>query len=367
MQINFLSQIKSHLRISLPAHWYRATLTPLTALLIPLSFLFGVIATGRRFLYQSGLLRSHSFAAPVIVVGNITVGGTGKTPFVIWLVQFLKAQGLKPGIVSRGVGGEYHAQPYRVTSDSSVDSVGDEAMLLFKRVNCPIVISKDRVKAVRSLLKSSDCNIVISDDGLQHYRMSRALEIVIVDHARQFGNQHLLPAGPLRESLTRLKKVDFVVENGDNTPYSMLLEGNRLFSVKHSNQTVMLSELKNMRVHAVAGIGNPDRFFQVLKSAGLKVSEHPFPDHYHYRARDLDFHDALPILMTEKDAVKCAAFANGQYWYLPVTAKPNMEFQKKLLSKLSSLGVQSDEQKNPMPESSRSFAIVTENDSQRGK
>lgn len=331
------------LKTLLPQHWYHSSLTFFTRTLLPFSWLFAAFVASRHGLYQLGILRVRSFSAPVIVVGNITVGGTGKTPFVIWLVQFLRAQGYRPGIVSRGVGGKSHRQTYQVTVNSDVNDIGDEAALLFKRANCPLVVGKKRARAVQFLLQHTDCNIVISDDGLQHYQMDRALEIVIVDHARQFGNQRLLPAGPLREPLSRLKKVDFVVENGDKAPFHMTLEGNRLVSIKYPDQTVLLSELKSMRVNAVAGIGNPDRFFQALRAAGLKVSEHPFPDHYHYQAQDLDFHDAWPILMTEKDAVKCAGFANGQYWYLPVTAKLNVEFQKQLLQKLTMIGVVSHE------------------------
>lgn len=320
-------------------YWYRPSLNFITFLLLPFSIIFSFCAAIRRWLYRVGALKTHHFTVPVIVVGNIAIGGTGKTPFVIWLVEFLISQGYRPGIVSRGVGGKQTTKPHWVKIDDFANEVGDEAILLAERAHCPVVISPDRVAAVEDLLQNSDCNIVISDDGLQHYRLGRDIEIAIVDGMRRFGNTHLLPAGPLREPIERLKKVDFVIVNGgnDKDTFVMTLEPQGLVSLQHPETIMNLIEFPDKKVHAVAGIGHPERFFLLLKNAGFDVIAHPFGDHYPYQSYDFDFTDSLPILMTEKDAVKCKKFATEHYWYVKVAAKLNNRLEQKLLEKIKTI------------------------------
>lgn len=321
------------MRMSMERHWYSRSLTWFTLLLVPLSWIFYCLLQCRYFLYRKHIKKTAYFPVPVIVVGNITVGGTGKTPFVIWLAKFLQNQGFHPGIVSRGVGGKQSFIPREVKKDSLPSDVGDEALLLAK-TNIPVVLCIDRVAAVNALLKQHSCDVIIADDGLQHYRLGRDIEIAMVDGIRRFGNECLLPAGPLRESVARIKSVDFVVVQG--TPkqheFGMSLEGDQLISIIHPDHKKPLQTFK--KVHAVAAIGHPARFFALLKNAGLDIIEHEFPDHYLYQALDFDFHDDLPILMTEKDAVKCQRFADHRFWYLPVTLQMDTLFQKQLLAKL---------------------------------
>lgn len=331
------------MKLSLTHAWYGKSFSMLALLLLPFSWLFGLCAAARRLLYRLGVFKTYHFNIPVIIVGNITVGGTGKTPFVIWLAKFLQANGYRPGIVSRGVGGRKHTTPHHVESDNLAEIVGDEALLLVKNTNCPVVIAVDRVAAVRKLLKNSNCNIVISDDGLQHYRLGRELEIVMVDGERRFGNKHILPAGPLREPESRLHSADFVVINtgnessGENENYTMFLEPKEFVSVTDSQRRVDLHEFPRDKIHAVAGIGHPQRFFMTLKNAGFDLVTHAFPDHHSYHPRDLDFADSLNILMTEKDAVKCGSFADERYWYLHVTARINDKLEQALLLRLQFL------------------------------
>lgn len=323
---------------NLEQHWYRPSHTFLTFSLLPLSWIFSSLVIFRRFLYTIKLKKIYIFSVPIIVVGNITVGGTGKTPFVIGLAKFLKEQGFKPGIVSRGVGGKQKREPRWVTQDSSVQEVGDEAILLMRRTKCPVVIGINRVSAVKELLAQTDCNIIISDDGLQHYSLGRDIEIAMLDEMRGIGNASFLPAGPLRESVSRLKEVDFVVRHKDSSAddLSMTLQGEILHSVQNEKITLALSQLKQSPVHAVAAIGNPQRFFNSLRKQGLNIIEHIFPDHSHYLANDFHFEDSFPIIMTEKDAVKCSEFANEKFWYLPVEA--NIKgLEDKLLLKLQNI------------------------------
>ncbi len=328
----------------LEQYWYRPSWHPMTIALLPFSFLFGILAATRRCLYQMGMIKKYHFSVPVIVVGNITVGGTGKTPFVIWLAQWLQARGYRPGIVSRGMGGKKQWKPHRVERHDQAQDVGDEAVLIRQQTDCPLVICVDRVAAVRELLQYAQCDIVISDDGLQHYRLGRDLEIALVDAVRGFGNQCLLPAGPLREPTTRLKKVDLVVMNGGTSTddYVMSLTPMQLISIPSPQKKINLSDMTHtitprndgdpIKVHAVAGIGHPERFFTVLRQAGLQLIPHPFPDHYLYQQKDLDFADTLPIIMTEKDAVKCRSFADERYWYLSIRTDINAKLEQTLSS-----------------------------------
>ncbi len=317
--------------------FYRRSLTLPAMLLLPLSWIFKVLVTFRRFLYRHKIIQSFHFPVPVIIVGNITVGGTGKTPLVIWLAHFLKTKGFNPGIVTRGVGGKKQVLPYRVTSETEPAIVGDEAVLLKERSGCPVVVGIDRVAAVRDLLVHTDCNVVITDDGLQHYRLSRDIEIAVMDAERQLGNRCFLPAGPLRESPSRLKEVDFVVQHGaaQQGVLTMQLAGDHLISLADTSIKTLLHDFAHKKVHAVAGIGHPNRFFAVLRAQGFEVIEHVFPDHYLYRSEDFKFDDALPIVMTEKDAVKCKSFTDQRFWYLPVDAKLDKVFEVALMAKLS--------------------------------
>lgn len=320
--------------------WYYRHYTGLALLLLPLSWIFRFIVTTRYFLYRIKLKKKFHFPVPVIVIGNITVGGTGKTPLVIWLANFLKTKGFNPGIVSRGFGGKKQFLPCWVDSQSDPQMVGDEAVLLAKRSHCPVIISVNRVAAVRELLAKKDCDVVLTDDGLQHYRLARDIEIAVIDGERGFGNHCFLPAGPLRESPRRLKKVDFVVHHREekNGILTMQLFGNEFLSVNNENEYLQIENLSNKTIHAVAGIGNPGRFFSVLREKGLQVIEHVFPDHHLYCAADFYFSDLLPIIMTEKDAVKCKSFADERFWYLPVEVKIDKRFQVALLSKLLDCG-----------------------------
>jgi len=317
----------STLAARLQAIWYGAGRPPW--LLRVLARVFGLVARLRRAAYARGLCVSRRMARPVIVVGNVTVGGSGKTPLVIWLAQELAARGHRPGVVLRGHGGAAVSGrvPCLVTPDSDVAHVGDEALLLRLRTGVPVVVGRDRVAAAERLL-TTGVDLIIADDGLQHLRLARDFEIGVVDATRGLGNRYLLPAGPLREPAERLSQVDAVVINGANgaaaasagvaSAFVMRLEGQWLRTLAGTGAAVALSSQAGQRVHAVAGIGNPGRFFAQLAAAGLEVIEHAFPDHHRYRAADLEFPDGLPLLMTEKDAVKCRAFAAANRWYLPV-------------------------------------------------
>ena len=277
----------------------------------------------RRWLYKKNFLKTKHFNVPVIVVGNITVGGTGKTPFVIWLVDTLKSQGFKPGIVSRGYGGKASSYPVAVEVDSDAAVVGDEALLLARRAECPVVVDPRRVNAVQTLLDKYDCDIVISDDGLQHYALGRNLEIAIIDGERRLGNGFLLPAGPLREHSKRLKDVDLVISNGDakEGELAMRLVSDDMRNVADPSITQSITYLQDKPLIAVAGIGNPDRFFNTLRSHGLEFIEKVFPDHHQFNKNDFELPDDAFIIMTEKDAVKCKDLVGDNAWTLPVTAE----------------------------------------------
>lgn len=316
-------------------HWYRSRTSLLCYGLLPFSYFFQMIVLLRLACYRFGIKKTIQFDVPIVVIGNITVGGTGKTPLVIWLANKLSALGFKPGIVSRGAGGAKSSLPREVDKYSDPVSVGDEAILLAKRTECPVVICRDRVAAVSALLEKNTCNIIISDDGLQHYRLGREIEIAMIDGVRRFGNKQMLPAGPLRESVKRLKKVNYIVTQGKalTNEYDMQLEGKVFVSLLNEDITRSLPEFEK-KVHAVAAIGNPSRFFQSLRELGFEVIEHVFPDHYQYKAKDIQFGDQLPIVMTEKDAVKCKRFADEKHWFLPVEVAMPSSFLDNLMTKL---------------------------------
>jgi tetraacyldisaccharide 4'-kinase len=300
--------------------------------LLPLSSIYGAAAGWRRYLYSKRLRRSIRVPVPVIVVGNLSVGGTGKTPLVCWLVSRLSELGFKPGVVTRGYGGSSgHARLIDASADPDV--VGDEPVLLARRTGAPVAVGRDRPAAAR-LLVNAGCDVVVSDDGLQHYALARDCEIVVIDGERRFGNGSLLPAGPLREPKTRLAAADALVVNGGRTPldgaFSMRLEAASALSLS-GGAVRALEEFAGLKVDAVAGIGNPQRFFDMLCAHGIVVLAHPLPDHARLRAADISFGGGRPVLMTEKDAVKCAKIAGPDHWYVPVTASFDAGESKMLL------------------------------------
>ncbi len=314
--------------------WYKDAF--LGILLLPLAYAFSDIVRLRRFLYRQGVLKSHKLPVPVIVVGNITVGGTGKTPLIIWLAEMLKNSGYTPGIIIRGYGGQSETWPQVVNQNSDVDKVGDEALLIAKQTHLPLVAGPLRVDAGKKLLAEFDCNVVLSDDGLQHYKLNRDIEIAVIDGERRFGNGYCLPAGPLREPIGRLATVDFVVVNGEkyaDHEFSMQLVGDKVVNLKSGEQKPLL-EFRGIECHALAGIGNPERFFKLLETHGMTCMTHSFPDHFAFTRDDIDFGDNKPVLMTEKDAVKCTRFAAENHWYLAVTAVPEPAFGQQFLDLL---------------------------------
>jgi tetraacyldisaccharide 4'-kinase len=305
----------------LDALWYRGH--PLSLLLAPLGWLYAAAARLRRAAYRIGLLRSHRVGVPVVVVGNVSVGGTGKTPLVIGLARFLTARGWSPGIVCRGYGGRSRTWPRVVRPDSDPVEVGDEAVLLAQRTGLPVLAcGPARVRAARGLAGDGGCDLVISDDGLQHLALARDVEVVVVDGERRHGNGRCLPAGPLREPVSRLASVDFVVSTGAarRGEFPMRLDAGPAHALQDAGLRRRLRCFEGSPVHAVCGIGNPERFFSTLSDAGLTVLRHPFPDHHPFVPGDVAFGDGAPVLMTEKDAVKCRAFAGPGHWVVPVTA-----------------------------------------------
>jgi tetraacyldisaccharide 4'-kinase len=317
--------------------WYQPQ--PIRWLLWPLSLLFKAVLKLRTGLFRLNILKQHYLAVPVIIVGNITVGGTGKTPFVIWLAKQLQQAGYRPGIISRGYGGHAEYYPQNVMADSDPMIVGDEPIIISRHTMCPMVVAPDRVAAGISLLKQYDCNVIIADDGLQHYALGRDIEIVIIDGQRQFGNQLCLPAGPLREPMSRLNKIDFIVENHSENTANHTMTLSQLDAVNLTDRTKKrtLSSFKGQTVHAIAGIGNPQRFFEQLSSQGLSLISHIFDDHHPFIAEDIEFNDQKAILMTEKDAVKCQHFADNNTWYIPIEASISGKLDQHILQKLAGI------------------------------
>lgn len=305
---------------------------PLAWLLLPLTVLFALVSGLRRWAYANGWLSVHRLPVPVIVVGNITTGGTGKTPLVLWLTRHLRSLGYKPGIILRGYGGKANHWPQMVGSGSDPRWVGDEAALLAERSGCPVCAGPSRYQAGLMLLEHTDCNLIIADDGLQHYALERDLEIAVVDGSRGLGNGWLLPAGPLREPPGRLDKVDLVISSGDwevgvptMKPVEPMLE-----SLAEPSHRQPLSSFAGRSVHAVAGLGNPWRFFDLLVRFGLVVRAYPFPDHHHFSAKDFQFTEPWPILMTTKDGVKCRKLGLNDAWQVQVEIQPDPAFIQQL-------------------------------------
>jgi tetraacyldisaccharide 4'-kinase len=304
-------------------------------LLLPVSWLYQVYVSIRRFAYFTGLLPKHEVAVPVIVVGNITVGGTGKTPLIIWLCQYLVEQGYRPGILSRGYSGHASKWPQQVRPDSDPYTVGDEPVLLARRSGRPVAVSPNRYLAAVQLLEHTDCNILLCDDGLQHLSLDRDLELAVIDGDRRFGNGHCLPAGPLREPLRRLNTVDMVIgkEKAGKNEYLMEYEYGDLLAVNNNNR-LSIQMLKGETVHVVTGIANPKRFYSYLRSHDIRIIKHIFPDHYFYTSEDLQFGDELAVVMTEKDAVKCKDMVGENAWYIPINARLNEVFHHRITNLL---------------------------------
>ena len=310
-------------------------------LLLPLEGLFRSVAALRR-----RLIEPQRLTVPVIVVGNLAVGGSGKTPMVLALVEHLRQRGFRPGVVSRGYGGRAVSYPLFVSTDTSPAEAGDEPCLIARRSGAPVAVAPDRPAAAKLLIDQAGCDILISDDGLQHYRLARDIEIVLVDAARGFGNGHCLPVGPLREPRRRLQSVSLCVSNGEGSAelpevsHAMQLTGQTLVNVSDGQRCTVAGWTGSQRVHAVAGIGHPPRFFASLRALGFEVIEHPFGDHHAFQPEDLQFGDDLPVIMTEKDAVKCAAFCPDNSWMLPVDAQLSDDFFATLDAELDALRCQ---------------------------
>lgn len=301
--------------------WYRQRSWSL--FLAPLAWLFVWLTRLRRHHLEK---HQQPLSVPVVVVGNLTVGGTGKTPLIIALVKALQDKGYRPGVISRGYGGKAPSYPCAVTSQSDPQETGDEPLLIARSCGCPVVVDPDRLRAAQQLIDSTDCDVILSDDGLQHYRLPRKLEIVVIDGERRLGNGWCLPVGPLREPVSRLSEVDFAVVNGSNAVVShprqfrMDLKPLRFRRLKDDMSCPPEQPPGEGSVHAVAGIGNPTRFARTLASLGLAVKLHPFPDHHNFSSADLVFDDNRPVIVTAKDAVKCASISRDNLWILDVVA-----------------------------------------------
>lgn len=307
--------------------WYKNAF--LGWLLWPLSLIYQLITSIRRFYLRT--FKQTQFPVPVIVIGNLTVGGVGKTPLVLAIAAKLKEKGLKVGIVSRGYKAKVDTFPHEVSMNDSAVLVGDEPFLLAKNAACPVVIAPNRVEAVQYLLNKYKPDIILSDDGLQHYALGRTIEVLVIDGIRGLGNQLCLPAGPLREAKNRLKQTDFLVVNHGQWPgaFAMELQPGNLKHLK-SGATQEIKDLV-LPLAAVAGIGHPERFFNTLEKLQLSFTKYPFKDHHHFCRDELQFKEKS-VIMTEKDAVKCSSFAEDSWYFLPVEAKLSDSFWQALWS-----------------------------------
>ena len=321
--------------MKVPRFWFKSASWQAFCLQ-PISMLYRLVMTIRKQAFLRGFFNIYRSTVPVIVVGNLTVGGTGKTPLVIAIIHKLKEQGWKPGIVSRGYGGKSTRYPCSVTSLSDPHEVGDEPVCMAEETRVPVIVDPNRARAVQYAVEHFACNVIVSDDGLQHYGSHREVEVVVVDGVRRFGNAYCLPAGPLREPVSRLKTADFIVNNGgthDNEVSMKLIPG-PLVNLIEPSKTLPLAGLRGQKFHAIAGIGHPERFFNSLASLGVQVLPHPLADHAKLTPEHLIFPDQLPVRMTHKDAIKCRHFAGPNCWYLPVTAVCDESFYLSLMAKI---------------------------------
>lgn len=319
--------------------WYQGH--PALLLLRPLEWLYRAVVQRKRQRFLAGQSPSYRAPVPVIVVGNITVGGTGKTPLILYLIEHCRARGLRVGVVSRGYGAQPPSVPWRVTAEQSADEAGDEPLLLVQRSGVALMIDPDRARAVQALLSAEPLDLILCDDGLQHYRLARDLELVLIDAVRGLGNGRCLPAGPLREPQARLQSVDAVLFNGASVDsaegFGFTLQPTALVNVASGERQSLDVFAPGQAIHAVAGIGNPQRFFRTLEALNWRPIAHAFADHATYSAASLEFSPSLPLLMTEKDAVKCRAFAQSDWWYLAVDARPSPAFSAWLDGQLDAL------------------------------
>jgi len=332
-------RVRALLESALLRIWYETDRPPLWARMGEV--IFSRLAAARRLLYRKGLKKSYRVPVPVIVVGNLAVGGTGKTPLVLWLCEWLAARGCRPGIVCRGYRGRSAYWPRQVSADSDPYEVGDEAVLLARRSRVPVWAGPKRADAARALL-AQGVDVIVSDDGLQHYALARDVEFVVVDAMRGFGNRHRLPAGPLRESESRLQEADFLVVNGEghfdqDRWLTMRVRAAELRNLARPDLCPALDTVSGWRVHAVAGIGHPQRFFDTLAALGIEYTPHVFPDHADWTGLPFDFGDDRPVIMTEKDAVKCRSWTRENFWYLVVVADFDPTDSKRLATRLSAL------------------------------
>lgn len=315
----------------------------------PLSLLYWLITSTRKWLYRRGLIVQFEHPTPVVVVGNITTGGAGKTPLTQTLATSLKGKGVKVAIISRGYGGQAENYPCEVHAISDAQEVGDEPLLLKLRLGCPVVVDRIRSRAATYVIEKYAPDVILCDDGLQHLPLGRDFEIAVIDSQRSLGNRWLLPSGPLREMASRLNNIDAIVYNGENdakqnpNAYTMQLEPEPIRPVRDlsaAGNGQSIPSLPPQKVHAVAGIANPQRFFDTLRGLGYEVIEHPLPDHYHYTLNDLQLAPELPIIMTEKDAVKCRNWVLDNVWYMPVSGLLNKPLDSQIIERLNLIKAQ---------------------------
>jgi tetraacyldisaccharide 4'-kinase len=319
--------------------WYNGH--PALVLLRPLECLYRRVVNRKRARFLAGQGDIYKAPVPVVVVGNITVGGTGKTPLILWMIDHCRARGLRVGVVSRGYGAKPPSLPWRVRPHQAAEHAGDEPLLIVNRTGVPLMIDPDRSQAVRALLAEEPLDLILSDDGLQHYRLNRDLELVLIDAVRGLGNRRCLPAGPLREPVERLRRVDALLYNGAGADredgFGFQLKPSALVNLVTGERRPVDHFSRGQQVHAVAGIGNPQRFFNTLEGLHWRPVPHAFADHAVFSAQALSFTPALPLVMTEKDAVKCASFAAPDWWYLTVEAVPSPAFVSWFDSQLTRL------------------------------
>ncbi|WP_404394844.1 tetraacyldisaccharide 4'-kinase [Pseudoalteromonas phenolica] len=315
--------------------WYKKK-SLITWLLAPLSGLFFLLSSFRKLLFKLGIVKSFEADIPIIVVGNIGIGGNGKTPFVLWLVPHLESMGLTVGVISRGYGAKAPVYPYELSSTSSVEEAGDEPFLIYNRLQCPLVIGSDREASYKILKEKYKVDVIVSDDGMQHYKMPRAIEFCIIDSKRRFGNGFLIPAGPLRELPSRINTVDLAIENGGDSHFSYQLAASGFYSVKNK----AFAENTPSEGVAVSAIGSPQRFEKSLEALGKKLVEcKHYRDHHAYTEQDFTDTESNAVFMTEKDAVKCQQFAKNNWYYLKVDATPTKELIEQINQLLKEKGI----------------------------